>query len=342
MVNFSIPYTGSSGHIIGSTLLAILLGPNLAFLSISLILTIQALFFNDGGLLVLGCNIFNMGVLACFVIYPFIYKPLKERKMELLGAFLASICALELGSIGVLAEAYLSNSTVDILNFASFMLFIHFAVGIFEGLFTSLMVFLVQKFGLSNKIKASIFSLTLILSLIISNYASMKPDGLEWSLIKISDSFIEQTNGIIYNLSETIQAKTAILLNLPDILANLSGIILITLFAFLLSKILNLKTFNKPSFPCLASRIPYNELIDKEKILMADRAENILYKMGFFQYRVRIIGKTAKIEILPNDFQKLINKKDEILKSFFDIGFKDVLLDLKGYRQGSLNEGIIN
>ena len=85
----------------------------------------------------------------------------------------------------------------------------------------------------------------------------MKPDGLEWSLIKISDSFIEQTNGIIYNLSETIQAKTAILLNLPDILANLSGIILITLFEFLLSKILNLKTFNKPSFPCLASRIPY-------------------------------------------------------------------------------------
>ena len=75
---------------------------------------------------------------------------------------------------------------------------------------------------------------------------------------------------------------------------------------------------------------------------MADMAENILYKMGFFQYRVRIIGKTAKIEILPNDFQNLINKKDEILKSFFDIGFKDVLLDLKGYRQGSLNEGIIN
>lgn len=170
----------------------------------------------------------------------------------------------------------------------------------------------------------------------------MKPDGLEWSLIKISDSFIEQTNGIIYNLSETIQAKTAILLNLPDILANLSGIILITLFAFLLSKILNLKTFNKPSFPCLASRIPYNEPINKEKILMVDMAENILYKMGFFQYRVRILGKTAKIEILPNDFQKLINKKDEILKSFFDIGFKDVLLDLKGYRQGSLNEGIIN
>lgn len=131
----------------------------------------------------------------------------------------------------------------------------------------------------------------------------MKPDGLEWSLIKISDSFIEQTNGIIYNLSETIQAKTAILLNLPDILANLSGIILITLFAFLLSKILNLKTFNKPSFPCLASRIPYNELIDKEKILMADRAENILYEMGFFQYKVRIIGKRQKLKFYQMIFK---------------------------------------
>ena len=124
----------------------------------------------------------------------------------------------------------------------------------------------------------------------------MKPDGLECSLIKISDSFIEQTNGIIYNLSETIQAKTAILLNLPDVLANLSGIILITLFAFLLSKILNLKTFNKPSFPCLASRIPYNELIDKEKILMADRAENILYEMGFFNIELELLEKQQKLK----------------------------------------------
>lgn len=64
--------------------------------------------------------------------------------------------------------------------------------------------------------------------------------------------------------------------------------------------------------------------------------------MRFFQYRVRIIGKTAKIEILPNEFQKLINFKDEILKNFLEIGFKDVLLDLKGYRQGSLNEKITN
>ena len=124
----------------------------------------------------------------------------------------------------------------------------------------------------------------------------MKPDGLEWSLIKISDSFIEQTNGIIYNLSETIQEKTAILLNLPDILANLSGIILITLFAFLLSKILNLKTFNKPSFPCLASRIPYNELIDKEKILMVDMAENILYEMGFFNIELELLEKQQKLK----------------------------------------------
>ncbi len=74
MINFSIPQTGSSGHFIGAILLAILLGPNIAYIAMSVIITIQAIFFNDGGILALGCNIFNMGFLACYVAYPFIYK----------------------------------------------------------------------------------------------------------------------------------------------------------------------------------------------------------------------------------------------------------------------------
>lgn len=78
MINFSIPQTGSSGHIIGALLLCALLGANSAFLAICAILTIQALFFSDGGLLALGCNIVNMGVMTCFVAYPFIYKPLEK------------------------------------------------------------------------------------------------------------------------------------------------------------------------------------------------------------------------------------------------------------------------
>lgn len=74
MINFTIPGTGSSGHLGGGMLLAILLGPYAAFLTIASVLTIQALFFADGGLLALGCNIFNLGFFPCFIAYPLIYK----------------------------------------------------------------------------------------------------------------------------------------------------------------------------------------------------------------------------------------------------------------------------
>jgi len=70
MINFTIPGTGSSGHLGGAMLLAVLLGPYAAFLTMASILTIQALFFADGGLLALGCNIFNMGFFPCFVAFP--------------------------------------------------------------------------------------------------------------------------------------------------------------------------------------------------------------------------------------------------------------------------------
>ena len=76
MLNFTIPGTGSSGHLGGGLILAVLLGPYAGFLVMAAILTVQALFFADGGLLALGCNIFNMGFFSCLVAYPFIYRPL--------------------------------------------------------------------------------------------------------------------------------------------------------------------------------------------------------------------------------------------------------------------------
>src|SRR5512136_1177780 len=74
MINFSIPGTGSSGHLGGGLLLAILLGPHAAFLVIASVLTVQAFFFADGGLLALGCNIFNLGFFPAFVAYPLVYR----------------------------------------------------------------------------------------------------------------------------------------------------------------------------------------------------------------------------------------------------------------------------
>ena len=72
MLNFAIPGTGSSGHLGGALLLAILLGPEAAFLVMASILAVQALFFADGGLLALGCNMINMGFFSAFVADPLV------------------------------------------------------------------------------------------------------------------------------------------------------------------------------------------------------------------------------------------------------------------------------
>lgn len=144
MINFAIPTTGSSGHIVGGILLAALIGPYAAFLAMCAILLVQAVFFADGGLLALGCNIFNMGILACFVAYPIIYKPLADKKKPMLAAILASTVALQLGSIAVVIEATLSGSIQNsaIMNFTGLMQAIHLPIGIVEGIVTGGLIIL--------------------------------------------------------------------------------------------------------------------------------------------------------------------------------------------------------
>lgn len=108
-----------------------------------------------------------------------------------------------------------------------------------------------------------------------------------------------------------------------------------------LSKEMNLPTWNKPSMACLASRIPYGETLTPHKLATVDAAENILTKAGFNQLRVRLHGKIARIELLPEDFQKLLEIREEISARLKSLGFDYVTLDLLGYRVGSLNK-IIN
>lgn len=232
MINFSIPTTGSSGHIVGAVLLAALLGPYTGFLAICGILLVQALFFADGGLMALGCNIFNMGILACFAAYPLIYKPLAGRKRPVTGAILASIAALQLGSIAVVIESFISGSTSNFAMFASLMQSIHFAIGIIEGIFTAAVIVIANKTAISKKFSYSISGFALILAGFISQFASTKPDGLEWSLLNMSESFVEQTQGYFYNLSEIIQAKTAILAQIPAIPANILGLLAVAFIMY--------------------------------------------------------------------------------------------------------------
>lgn len=109
-----------------------------------------------------------------------------------------------------------------------------------------------------------------------------------------------------------------------------------------LSRELGLPTADKPSFACLASRITYGETITSEKLSMADRGEQLLLDKGFHQFRVRVHGTLARIELLPEEMERLLREplRREIHDAMKDIGFSYVALDLKGYRTGSLNEAL--
>lgn len=107
-----------------------------------------------------------------------------------------------------------------------------------------------------------------------------------------------------------------------------------------LSKELGLPVWNKPSFACLASRFVYGEPITPEKLQMVEQAEQQLMNLGLTQFRVRIHGKLARIEIFPDDFPVLMEPavRSQITEDFRSFGFTYVTLDLDGYRSGSMNE----
>lgn len=114
-----------------------------------------------------------------------------------------------------------------------------------------------------------------------------------------------------------------------------------------LSKRLNLPTWDKQSFACLASRFVYGETISEERLGMVDRAEQLLLDMGFHQVRVRVHGEgeaaMARIEVLPQEIAILVEaaKREKIYSYFKEIGFAYVTLDLGGYQMGSMNIGVI-
>ncbi|MFH2057893.1 MAG: energy-coupling factor ABC transporter permease [Pseudomonadota bacterium] len=235
MINFTIPATGSSGHLGGGMILAILLGPYAGFLTMASVLTVQALFFADGGLLALGCNIFNLGFFPCLVAYPFIYKKIVKdwhsQKMIMVGATVAAIAGLQLGAFGVVLETLFSG--ISELPFGTFVLLvqpIHLAIGIVEGLVTSAVVIFVWKSrpellqssvssqadkGYSVKrVLIGFAAATLIIGCTMSWFASAHPDGLEWAMFRTAGvEELESPEKGIHSSLATIQEKTAFL---PD------------------------------------------------------------------------------------------------------------------------------
>ena len=203
MINFTIPVTGSSGHIGGGVLLAALLGPYSAFITLASVLIIQALFFADGGLLALGCNIFNMGFFACLVAFPLIYRPIIKKGMTptriMIASVITSIVGLQMGALGVVVETTASGVTkLPFTSFLALMQPIHLVIGIVEGVVTGAVlsfIYTVRKEILVNaidndqrlivpmkKVLTYFILATIFVGGVLSLFASTLPDGLEWSV----------------------------------------------------------------------------------------------------------------------------------------------------------------
>jgi cobalt/nickel transport system permease protein len=236
MINFTIPGTGSSGHLGGGMILSIILGPHAAFLVMASVLTVQALFFADGGLLALGCNIWNLGVYPCYLVYPFIYKPLvgdsKNPGRILFASVVSVVLALQLGAFSVVMETLLSGKSE--LPFGAFVLMmqpIHLAIGTVEGFVTAGVINyvrsarpeIIESMAASRpigpeislkKVMATFAVLAVITGGALSWFASTYPDGLEWSIEKVTGKgeLPEHEHGIALAL-KGFQEKTAFL---PD------------------------------------------------------------------------------------------------------------------------------
>ncbi len=109
-----------------------------------------------------------------------------------------------------------------------------------------------------------------------------------------------------------------------------------------LAKEMNLPNWDKPSSACLASRIPYGTIITSDALERIEKAENILIKLGFQQLRVRHHGDIARIEIPPEEFDKLLSDREMINQKLKELGYSYITLDIRGFRSGSLNEGLMN
>ena len=227
MINYSIPGTGSSGHLCGGMMLTAVLGPFAGFLSMVVILAIQALFFADGGLLALGANIWNMSFYGCFVGYFLVYRPILRgslfsgmenhaatRLKMILASVIGCVATLQLGAFSVVLGTSISGITeLPFGAFVAVMQPIHMAIGLVEGLITAaVLVFIYESrpellmdvnpdAGVTSK--RSFASTLVVLAIVVavvggglSLLASGNPDGLEWSMFGNAESGYSANMGL--------------------------------------------------------------------------------------------------------------------------------------------------
>ena len=224
MINYTIPGTGSSGHMCGGMLLSALLGPQAGFLSMIVILAIQCLFFADGGLMALGANIWNMAFYGCFVGYYLIWRPIvsaangdraAQRLRIIIASVVGCVVTLQLGAFSVVLETSLSGITeLPFGAFVALMQPIHLAIGLVEGLVTAAVLVFVYESrpellqdvdaaadgaGARRSLKSVVIILAVVAALVgggLSLLASSNPDGLEWALFGNADAGYGENMGL--------------------------------------------------------------------------------------------------------------------------------------------------
>lgn len=231
MINFAIPGTGSSGHLGGGLLLAVLLGPHAAFLVLASVLFIQALFFADGGLLALGCNVFNLGFFPAFLAFPLIYKPLVSAQAgpirRAIATIIAAVLGLQLGAFAVVIETNASGlSALPFQKFVLLMQPIHGAIGVVEGLATWTLLEFIRKAQPDVLVPqaepkplwrgplAIFLTLALVTGGLLSWFASKNPDGLEWAVARLTAAQdVKTPEQTIHTAAAQVQSQTAFM---PD------------------------------------------------------------------------------------------------------------------------------
>ena len=206
MINFTLPgMPGTSGHLGGGGLLAILLGPAAGIVTMAAILIVQCLLFQDGGLLALGCNIINMGVIPCLLgwgLYRVLLGPPAKAAAwrQYLAAWTACVLGVVAGAAMVPVEAAFSGVLrVPLSQFLGVMIGVHLLIGLCEGAVTFAVIAYLRRarpelMGLEpadahatasrpgyGAVMASLLVTALLLAGVVSWFASTLPDGLEWS-----------------------------------------------------------------------------------------------------------------------------------------------------------------
>jgi cobalt/nickel transport system permease protein len=198
MVNFpTLP--GTSGHLVGAVLLALVLGPSAAALVMTSIVIVQCLLFQDGGLLALGCNVINMCLVPTYVgfyVFQLFARDGIGRFKMYAGSIVACVFAVECGAVCVPVETGLSGVLkIPFVTFLGTMAGVHLFTGLVEGVTTAMVLAYLREVrpqvvagGLSgaNRMSFRAMCVTLLVASLVlagglSLIASSNPDGLEWS-----------------------------------------------------------------------------------------------------------------------------------------------------------------